>query len=102
MFASGSSKVAASHESLLRQVAEQYLRSGGTIAVIGHASQTVADRADVRRQIANFSVSLDRATAVAQALQRYGVPGEAIAISAQIDGVALNDAQGRRADVFLR
>jgi flagellar motor protein MotB len=52
--------------------------------------------------MANFSVSMDRATAVAQALQRYGVPGEAIAISAQVDDVAMNDAGGRRADVFLR
>ena len=67
----------------------------------GHASQG-GEVSDVRRQMANFSVSMDRAAAVAQALQRYGVPGEAIAISAQVDDVAMNDAGGRRADVFLR
>ena len=93
-FAAGSAKLGQNDEALLRQVAQQYLRSGGTISVVGHATQDRSDN-DVRRQIANFSVSMDRATAVAQALQRYGVPGEAIAISAQVDGVA-------GADVFLR
>jgi len=102
MFASGSARLAPTDEAILRQVAEAYRRTGGTVAVVGHASQTAADRADVRRQIVNFSVSMDRANAVAQALQRYGVPGGAIAISAETDAVVLNDADGRRADVFLR
>jgi outer membrane protein OmpA-like peptidoglycan-associated protein len=101
IFASGSARLGSNDEALLRQVAQQYLSSGGTISVVGHATQDTAG-ADVRRQIANFSVSMDRATVVAQALQRYGVPGEAIAISAQVDGVAMNDADGRRTDVFLR
>jgi flagellar motor protein MotB len=102
MFSSGSSRLAPAADALLRQVAAQYQRAGGTISVIGHASQTSADHNDVRRQIANFSVSMDRATAVARVLQQYGVPGEAIAISAQIDPIAMNDAAGQRADVFLR
>jgi len=102
MFASGSARLAPTDEAILRQVAEAYRRTGGTVTVVGHASQTAADRTDVRRQIANFSVSMDRANAVAQALQRYGVPGGAIAISAETDAVVLNDADGRRADVFLR
>jgi outer membrane protein OmpA-like peptidoglycan-associated protein len=100
-FSSGSARLGANDEALLQQVAQHYLRSGGTISVVGHATQD-GGGTDVRRQIANFSVSMDRATAVAQALQRYGVPGEAIAISAQVDGMAMNGVDGRRADVFLR
>ena len=101
LFASGSARLGATDESRLRQVADMYRRGGGTVSVIGHASTSAGGRNDVRRQIANFSVSMDRANAVAQALQRYGVPSAAIAISAQADAVVANDADGRRADVFL-
>jgi outer membrane protein OmpA-like peptidoglycan-associated protein len=93
-FASGSTRLGAADEARLRDVAELYRRSGGRVSIIGHASASAAERADVRRQIANFSMSMDRANVVAQALQRYGVPAGAIEISAQV-------ADAARADVFF-
>jgi outer membrane protein OmpA-like peptidoglycan-associated protein len=93
-FSSGSSRLGSGDEATLRRVAEMYRRSGGRVSVVGHASASAAERADVRRQIANFSMSMDRANAVAQALQRYGVPSAAIEISAQV-------ADAARADVFF-
>jgi outer membrane protein OmpA-like peptidoglycan-associated protein len=94
VFASGSTRLDAGDQETLRQVAEMYRRSGGRVSVVGQASATAAERADIRRQIANFSMSMDRANAVAQALQRYGVPSGAIEVSAQI-------ADAARADVFF-
>ena len=102
MFGSGSAKLDARDETVLRDVAELQRRSGGRISVVGHASASQRDRTDPRRQMANFSVSMDRANAVAQALQRYGVPISMIDISAWPETVALNEASSWRADVFLQ
>jgi outer membrane protein OmpA-like peptidoglycan-associated protein len=103
-FTSGSSRVGSGDERELRRVADQYRRSGGTVTVIGYSSLPALGAGTVQTQLQNFSISLDRANAVAGALQRLGVPSERIEIAAQPQpaGFSADPSVASRADVFVR
>jgi outer membrane protein OmpA-like peptidoglycan-associated protein len=103
-FGSGSAKLDPQDDRVLRQVADLYRQRGGTVVVIGRASSSAAAASSLRLQVVNFSVSLDRAGAVARALERHGVPSGRIEVAAMPDADAAPSAEAanRRADVFLR
>ncbi|HEX9835569.1 MAG TPA: OmpA family protein [Alphaproteobacteria bacterium] len=107
-FNSGSARLGANDERALQRVAALYRSRGGRVTIVGHASGE-GRTASVRHEMANLAVSMDRAVAVARALERYGVPGDRIEITALSDNDPVaremgpaGEAANRRADVFLR
>ena len=89
---------------ILRQVADMARARGASLLVIGHASGAGPANDPVRRRIANFSISQDRANAVASALMKFGLPAETIEISAVGDAEPLERGAGasnQRAEIFL-
>jgi outer membrane protein OmpA-like peptidoglycan-associated protein len=90
--------------SMLKQVADSARARGTGLVVVGHASGAGPANDRVRRQIANFDLSQDRANAVAAALVQLGVPQQSIAIAAVGDAERLEDGAGasnQRAEIFL-
>jgi outer membrane protein OmpA-like peptidoglycan-associated protein len=107
-FNSGSARLGANDERALQRVAALYRSRGGRVTVVGHASGQ-GRTASVHREVANLTVSMDRAAAVARVLERYGVPADRIEITALSDNDPVaretgpaGEAANRRADVFLR
>ncbi len=89
-FPSGGASLNANDRNVISQVAEIYRSSGGReLQVVGHASGTTVAGDRARQDLANYKVSLDRATAVAQALLQLGVP------SAQLNIAAMSARQPR-------
>jgi outer membrane protein OmpA-like peptidoglycan-associated protein len=107
-FNSGSARLGANDERALLRVAALYRSRGGRVTIVGHASGE-GRTASVRHEMANLTVSMDRAAAVARALERHGVPADRIEITALSDNDPVaretgpaGEAANRRADVFLR
>jgi outer membrane protein OmpA-like peptidoglycan-associated protein len=77
------------------------------MVVVGHAS--AAGRRDtVHSEVANFSISLDRANAVAREIMRLGVDPSAVQVRAVSDAQPAYDPYGpasaatnRRADILI-
>lgn len=89
---------------MLKQVADSARARGAALVVVGHASGAGPANDRVRRQIANFDLSQDRANAVAAALMQLGVPQQSISIAAVGDAERLEDGAGasnQRAEIFL-
>ncbi len=108
-FGAGSTSLDSSDERALRRVVQLYKRQGGKVTVVGHSSSLTRDMAPVRHQMVNFSLSLERAQAVARALERMGVPTDSIEVAALSDAqpvyyesMPAGEAANRRAEVFLR
>ncbi len=108
LFGDGSSALGGPEREIVREVSELYRSSGRNVLVVGHASgQTeITDPAGGRE--AKLRISADRANAVAAELQKLGVPGNRITVTAAADdlpayyetmptGVAGN----RRAEIFF-
>ncbi len=108
-FGAGSAKLDGGDERALRRVVALYKREGGQLRVVGHSSSFTRDMNAVRHQIVNFSLSLERAQAVARALERMGVPTASIEVAALSDSqpvcyesMPAGEAANRRAEIFLR
>jgi flagellar motor protein MotB len=107
-FADGSASLSASDRAALEKVVKLHRKFGGTVRVVGHASQRTRDMNAGNRQLINFELSLDRATAVSMELTRLGVPAEAVTVMARSDAEPVayeympeGEAYNRRADVYL-
>jgi outer membrane protein OmpA-like peptidoglycan-associated protein len=107
-FADGSARIGAGDRETIRQVYSQYRSRGGRIHVIGHASSRTRNLDQASHQLANFSISYERARAVAAVLERMGVPPEAIVMTAMSDQepnffevMPAGEAGNRRAEIFF-
>ncbi|MBT5414857.1 MAG: OmpA family protein [Rhodospirillaceae bacterium] len=103
-FGNGSSKLSSRDNDILRDVARLFSQRGGKLRVVGHASGAVGGSDPVKQRLANFKVSVDRASAVARALTDAGVPAGIVEIDAVSDNAPLlegGDAADRRAEIFL-
>lgn len=107
-FGSGSARLDRGDRSAIDQVASIHRRRGGLVVVVGHASREAGDARLLHERIANLNVSLDRANAVARALQQSGVPADAIRVEARGDSepaVAATtpaaEAANRRVEIFI-
>jgi outer membrane protein OmpA-like peptidoglycan-associated protein len=104
-FAEGSAKLSRGDRDTLARVAALARELGGHVRVVGHAGRSsTGDTA--RRQLAEFSLSLDRANAVAGELLRQGVQAERLTIAAVGDAepqlvMGAGEGGNRRADVFV-
>ena len=108
LFADGSSRVGTGDRQVIRQVSDEYRRRGGHVHVIGHASSRTRNLDQASHQLANFTISYERARAVAAILQRYGVPPQAIVVTAMSDQdpayfevMPAGEAGNRRVEIFF-
>ena len=107
-FAVGSASLNSSDRAALKEVVKLHQKFGGTVHVVGHASQRTRDMGTENHRMVNFNLSLDRATAVSMELARLGIPAEAVAVIARSDNEPFayeympeGEAYNRRADVYL-
>lgn len=107
-FYDASSALTGRHHAVLRQVAALARQQGGRVRVVGHASSRTQQLNPLAHERANYQVSLNRATRVARALRRLGVPEASLAVDAVSDAQPLyyesmpsGEAGNRRADIFL-
>lgn len=108
-FAIGSATVGSRGRQLLRRIARIAREQQGNLVVVGHSSSRTRQMSEVRHEMVNFSLSLDRARSVARTLISMGVPAERIELSAESDrepiddeDMPLNEARNRRAEIFFR
>jgi outer membrane protein OmpA-like peptidoglycan-associated protein len=108
LFAHNSSRLTADERKLLEDIAGLHKQRGGTLRVIGHASSRTRDMDPVGHQLANLSVSMRRANAVARELIRSGVDPDKIFVGAQSDSEPIyyesmpaGEAGNRRAEIFI-
>jgi len=107
-FKNGSAHISASYRGVLREMASAYGKHGGLVKVVGHASSRTRNLDLADHMMANFSISIDRAEAVARELIQLGVPGENIVAEAKSDGQPLyyevmpsGEDENRRVEIFL-
>ena len=107
-FGTGSAALSGEARKALRQVAKLYKERGGSLRVIGHASNRTREMSAERHALVNFDVSLKRAHTVAKELIRLGVPTDVIYIGAVSDTEPVyfewmpsGEAGNRRAEIFI-
>ncbi len=107
-FGRASSGLSSDDLAVLRDVAEIQKKQGGTIRIVGHASQDSTGSDVQRLQEGNYTVSLARANAIANQLVRFGVPRGSVAVEAAGDQqpeydpvTAVAVASNRRAEIYL-
>jgi outer membrane protein OmpA-like peptidoglycan-associated protein len=107
-FNNGSSHLSESDRAVLQQVVQLQRIQGGVLRIVGHASQRTGNMDALAQDQVNKRVSLERATAVAQALVGMGVQPMLVQVAAVGDGQTLysestpaGEAGNRRAEVYL-
>jgi len=107
-FGSSSARLSGEDLQVVREVADAYKSRGGTLRVVGHASSRTVVNDPVKHKRVNLKVSLERARAVADALQQRGVPADSIVVAAVSDtrplyseATPLGEAANRRAEIYF-
>ncbi|MCG8545365.1 MAG: OmpA family protein [Alphaproteobacteria bacterium] len=107
-FNNGSSSLSRSDRRVVRQVAQIMQKTGGRVRVIGHSSVGGRMSDATQRETINYQTSLQRAKSVASELQRLGIPGNRIQVSAEGDRSPIYSeasptgaAGNRRTEIYL-
>jgi flagellar motor protein MotB len=107
-FAHGSTGLNAEDRQKIAAAAASAASHGGMVRVVGHASSRTGDLGVGQHLLANFGVSLDRATVVANELIRAGVDASRVVVEAKGDSVPVyyesmpaGEAGNRRAEIFI-
>lgn len=107
-FGHSSARLTGTERAELAKVAQTAVSSGAAVRVIGHASSRTADLDLRAHEVANFTMSLKRANAVADVLVHAGVPADRIRIDALGDSqpefyevMPAGEAGNRRVEIFL-
>jgi outer membrane protein OmpA-like peptidoglycan-associated protein len=94
--------------SILRQIAAVQRNTGAIIRIVGHASSRGKAVDLVRRAKINYTVSLDRAKAIAAVLVGMGVPEKSLQVGGAGDSAPIyaentvaGEAANRRAELYL-
>ena len=108
LFANGSANLRSRDKRILRQVAQQHKKSGGTLRIVGHASSRTNNLEPVRRKVVNFGISAARADAVVKEILRLGAIPSKIFVGAVSDAMPKykeympsGEAGNRRAEIFI-
>lgn len=109
MFGHDSVTLSSAARTQIKAIADAYKANGGTIRVVGHASQRTKEMAfDVHLRV-NFRVSANRAGAVAVELMRLGVDPAALIIDAvgdaqpmYLEAMPSGEAKNRRVEIFVQ
>ena len=81
-FRTGSATLPKGATKIVREAAKLHRERGGTVRVVGHSSSRTRELSLERHKLANFSISMDRATALADALVQAGVDPSVVFLSA--------------------
>ena len=107
-FALGSTNITQEGRDALHKVADYQKQSGGSLRVVGHASNRTKELSPERHQLVNFNISFGRARAVADELIRRGVAPDKLKVVALSDSAPAygewmpsGEAGNRRAEVFI-
>ena len=107
-FRDGSTDIAAADRALLREVAQLYKSTNGSLRIVGHASHSTRERDSYAQQLTNIRISLQRAESVAGELAKLGVPREVMTVTGVSDNEPLyaettqaGIAGNRRAEIFF-
>ena len=107
-FPNGSAALTPAARHTLGAVASLYHRHGGTVRVVGQASESAVGMSLEQQRVVNGRLSFDRAQAAAAELIRLGVPAERMVMLAQPNSVPSGDAglasgvgQSRGAVIFI-
>jgi len=107
-FAHGSTGLSAEDRQKIAAAAASAAGQNGIVRVVGHASSRTGDLGVGQHLLANFGVSLDRASVVANALIRAGVDASRVVVEAKGDSVPVyyesmpaGEAGNRRAEIFI-
>ncbi len=107
-FPNGSAALTPAARHTLGAVASLYHRHGGTVRVVGQASESTVGMSLEQQRVVNGRLSFDRAQAAAAELIRLGVPAERMVMLAQPNSVPSGDAglasgvgQSRGAVIFI-
>jgi outer membrane protein OmpA-like peptidoglycan-associated protein len=107
-FRNGSAKLSSRDVAAIRDAVRAWRTRGGIIVVVGHASPDSGGGNSVHHEMANFSISLDRANAVAREIMRLGVDPSAVRVRAVSDAQPAyyssgpaSGAENRRADILI-
>ncbi|WP_119169177.1 OmpA family protein [Algihabitans albus] len=107
-FAHGSANLDSRDRTVLNQVRDILRSTGGQLRVVGHASMRTSVMDPARHALANIEISQQRAAAVANALNRQGVPDSALAIEAMgaqqpvfYEFMPTGEAGNRRVEIYL-
>ncbi len=107
-FGHGSVQLTSADRQIIAQAAKAVVDLGGVVRIVGHASSRTGDLDVGKHLLANFKVSLDRATMVANALILSGVEPSRVFVEAMGDAVPVyyesmpaGEAGNRRAEIFI-
>lgn len=107
-FANNSSILDARDRSILGAVIQLQRERGGRVVVVGHASSRTADMDYIAHQMANFEISMQRASTVGNVLRDMGLEGETLEVQAVSDTTPLyqevmpsGEAGNRRVEIYL-
>jgi len=107
-FGHGSVQLTSADRQIIAQAAKAVVDLGGVVRIVGHASSRTGDLEVGKHLLANFKVSLDRATMVANALILSGVDPSRVFVEAMGDAVPVyyesmpaGEAGNRRAEIFI-
>ncbi len=97
VFGEGTADLSAGNDASLRAVVEVYRDGKGTakIGIVGHSNSRRLDVSAVANRESNRSLAAERASAVARALEKLGVPAGKIFVGATGEG------EGDYAEVFV-
>jgi outer membrane protein OmpA-like peptidoglycan-associated protein len=108
-FEYGSAALTAADRTALKEVLPAVGVYGETVRVVGHASHQSGQKDDSKRKWANFSLSMQRAEAVAMELAAQGVAADRIIVEAAGDAVPVyyqsamptGEPGDRRVEIFI-
>ena len=109
LFGHDSASLSRQARTQIKQIADAFKQNGGTIRVVGHASQRTKEMAfDVHLRV-NFRISANRAGAVAVELMRLGVDPGVLTIDAvgdaqpmYLEAMPSGEAKNRRVEIFVQ
>lgn len=107
-FGHSSASLTGDERRMIADIARAAVDSNAMVKVVGHASSRTAEMSLADHEFANFSVSLSRAEAVAQALIDAGLSADSVIVEALSDSQPLyyesmpsGESGNRRAEILL-
>ena len=107
-FALGSTRITKEAHNALHKVIDYHKQNGGSLRVVGHASNRTKELTPERHELVNFNISFARARAVADELIRHGVGPDKLKVVALSDSAPAygewmpsGEAGNRRAEIFI-
>jgi len=108
LFSNGSSVLDSRDRQILSDVARLQKQRGGTVHIVGHASQRTQNMDPVTHKMTNYQVSAKRAAQVAAELRRLGISDDMVRTAAVGDNRPIylevmpsGEAGNRRTEIYL-